>query len=275
MHKSELISFLTEIGASPRKGLSQNFLIDSAVISKIVSLAEIHPGDWVLEIGPGAGAITQEILKRDAHVYAVEKDLLFAEHLERMQTEDRRLRVECGDFLEFRVEKLLQLSPQWKVISNLPYQITAPILEVLCDHAHVFESATLVVQKEVGQRIYAKPKTKTMGALTIFVQFYAELGKNFGISAHCFYPKPGVDSMAFRMNFRQGAPPVDPQVFFPVVRRAFQQRRKMLASSLKEVVPHLGEVLEKVGISPKARPEELSLEEWVLVVKEKVVVRAI
>ena len=264
MRKSDLLAFLSTIQAAPRKSLSQNFLIDTGIIAKIVTLADIHPGDAVLEIGPGAGAITEQLLAKGAHVMAIEKDKLFAEHLKRFQTNDQRLQVVCTDFLEFPLDSLPKTS--WKVVSNLPYQITAPILGILCENGHRFTSATLVVQKEVEERIIAKPKTKTMSALSIFVQFYTEFVRSFPISSNCFYPKPSVESMALRLNFKHTLPPIDPTFFFPIVRKAFQQRRKMLSSSLKVLHSALGDLLQTLGISSKARPEELSLDDWIKLV---------
>lgn len=264
--KSDLLAFLAKHHLTPRKSLSQNFLVDSATIAKMVSLAEIGPGDHVLEIGPGAGAITQELLDKGAHVYAIEIDSLFAQHLTRLQTPDNRLHVECADFLTFPITQLRALNPTWKVVSNIPYQITAPILEVLCDNRELFMSATLVMQKEVGDRISAEPRTKLMGSLTIFVRFYTEFKGAFPISATSFYPKPDVESTALRLDFKHEAPPIDPKMFFPIVRKAFQQRRKMLTTSLKAMCPNIGKALEEAGLSLKARPEELSLEEWILLV---------
>jgi len=268
--KSDLLAFLAKHHLTPRKSLSQNFLIDSAVIAKMVSLAEIGSGDWVLEIGPGAGAITQQLLDKGAHVYAIEIDSLFADHLARLQTSDKRLQVTCADFLTFPIAQLRALSSTWKVVSNIPYQITAPILEVLCDNTELFTSATLVMQKEVADRICAKPRTKMMGSLTIFVRFYTEFIGAFPISAASFYPKPDIESTALRLDFKHEPPPIDPKVFFPIVRKAFQQRRKMLTTSLKTIYPNIGKALEGAGLSTKARPEELSLEEWTqLVVRDK------
>ncbi len=266
--KSDLLAFLAKHRLAPRRSLSQNFLVDAAVIKKLVSLAEIGPEDWVLEIGPGAGAITQELLARGAHVYAIEIDSLFAGHLSRLQTPDNRLHVACADFLTFPIATLRALSPTWKVVSNIPYQITAPILEVLCEAAGLFQSATLILQKEVGDRICAKPRTKLMGSLTLFVRFYTEFIGAFSISAASFYPKPDVESMALRLDFKHEPPPINPAVFFPIVRKAFQQRRKMLTTSLKTICPNIGKALEMAGLSTSARPEELSLEEWVLLVTQ-------
>ena len=267
MNKSTLLAFLNEIGVTPRKELSQNFLIDPTTISHMADLAEIHPGDWVLEIGAGAGAITQELLARGAHVLAIEKDRNFAHHLERMQTKDKRLHIQCCDFLQFPMSSLQTFSSTWKVVSNLPYQITAPILEILCDHAAQFTSATLIVQKEVGDRICAKPHSKIMGSLTIFLQFYSTFAGSFPISSNCFYPKPAIESMALRLDFKHTKPPIDPLFFFPIVRKAYQQRRKMLTTSLKTLYPTLGTILTSLGLSPKARPEELSLDDWLILVQ--------
>jgi 16S rRNA (adenine1518-N6/adenine1519-N6)-dimethyltransferase len=264
VNTSQLIAFLNSIGARPRKDLSQNFLINPDAIAKIVDLAEVAAGDWVLEIGPGTGAITQELLKRGAHVLAVEKDPLFAKHLQRIQTESNHLEIVCCDFLSFSIPS----QQTWKVVSNLPFQITAPILTSLCGASQQLTSATLVVQKEVGDRICAKPHSKLMGSLTIFLQFYAQLISSFPLSSDCFYPKPAVESTVLQLRFKQSQPPIDPDLFFQIVHQAFQQRRKMVTTSLKTLYPKLGKTLEKVGIPTNVRPEDLSLQEWIKIIAE-------
>ncbi len=260
MNKAELLRFLDEIGARPKRGLSQNFLIDNNVLQKIVQLAEVKPGDCVLEIGPAPGALTEQLLNAGAKVTAIEMDRTFAEHLSRFQTKDRRLTVHEGDFLDF---PLSYLSPgTWKVVANVPYHITSPILEKLCMQSAQFSSFTLMVQKEVAERIRAKPGTKALSSLTLFLQFYTEVHDAFNVSAGCFFPAPNVDSTVIRLDTRI-PPDVDPNVLFPMIRKAFQQRRKMLTSTLgKEMAP----VLEQMGLSAKARPEELSLEQWIRLV---------
>jgi len=250
MNKSQLLTFLEKIGAAPLKRLSQNFLIDSGVIQRLVKLAAIEPGDKVLEIGPGAGAITEELLKMGAHVMAVEKDRLFAQHL----PQHPHLEVHCADILEFPLEK-----KPWKVVSNLPFHITAPILGKIIP---LFQSFTLVVQKEVVDRISGKEPS----SLTIFLQFYTTFHSSFPVPASCFYPKPGVDSAVVRLNACT-PPDIDPEVLFPIVRKAFQQRRKMLSSSLRNL-GNIAGILESLDISSKARPEELSLDEWVKFAKK-------
>lgn len=259
MKRSELFDFLQQIGAKPKKGLSQNFLIDSNILHKIVALADVGPGDYILEIGPGPGALTTELLQRGAHVLAVEMDQTFAKHLHRLQTSDNRLTVICDDFLRYPLTSLP--SHHWKVVANLPYKITTPILEKLCQKAHRFTSFTIMVQKEVADRIRAHPKTKTIGSLTLFLQFYTTVHGAFLVSPHCFYPEPSVSSTVVRLDTHE-PPPVEPDLFFMLVRRAYQHRRKMIATSLKSITPNIGDALERAKISAKARPEDLSLQQW-------------
>ncbi len=261
MNKSDLLLFLEKIGASPLKSLSQNFLIDKNIIQKLVSLAAIKPGDLVLEIGSGPGAITEELLTVGAKVVAVEKDRLFSAHL----TPHPNLEVFSCDILKFSFDTL-QGGP-WKVVSNLPFHITAPIFEKLFDDAERFESFTLIVQKEVVDRIKAQPGTKQYGSLTIFLQYYTEILSTFPIPASCFYPKPAVDSAGIYLIPRKTKPRVPPEKFFPVLHKAFQQRRKMLSTSLKELYPKTAEALEAIGLNPKARPEELALNDWIRLIE--------
>ncbi len=255
---SELIPFLERIGASPRKSLSQNFLIDPNVVKKIVATADIQPGDRVFEIGPGPGALTQELLKQGATVIAVEKDPLFARELSRFEGP---LHIFPVDILEFPWETLKAHAPL-KGVANLPYHITAPILEKICEHASLFSSFTLMIQKEVADRLAAQPHTKEFGSLTLFVQFFAQITKTFRVSPGCFYPRPNVDSTVLRLDFCNVEK--DGKEMFAVIRRAFQQRRKMLRSSLQSLFPpaQVEEALRTVGVSPEARPEALSLEQW-------------
>jgi 16S rRNA (adenine1518-N6/adenine1519-N6)-dimethyltransferase len=261
LNKTELFGFLEEIGARPYKGLSQNFLVDLDVLRKIIALAEIKPGDRVLEIGPGPGSLTKELLAAGVHVFAVEKDRLFAHHLPRLQTADGRLQVRCADILEFNL--LTLPTGPFKVVANLPYNITSPILEILCKNASLFSSFTLMVQKEVADRIAAKPSTKAFGSLTLFLQFYARVYDSFLVKPGSFYPSPSVDSTVIRLDTCK-SPEIDHEVLFSFIRKAFQQRRKMLTSTLGKEV---GIVLEELHLSNKARPEELSLDQWVALVR--------
>ncbi len=219
-----------------RKQLSQNFLIDDAIIEKIVEFSEVLPGDKVLEIGPGSGAITKRLLAAGAQVIAVEKDPFLAERLR-----DPRLQIYCGDILAFPIENL---GTSLKVVSNIPFKITARILDTLCAHIDQFTSIVLIVQKEVADKIKAKPKTKAFGPLALLLQFYTTYIADFPIPRASFSPEPTVDVTAIKLRRRESLPEIDPNRFFDLVKKAFQQRRKMLAPL-------------------KKRPEELNLEEWI------------
>lgn len=262
MTYNELIKFLNEIGASPQKRLSQNFLIDQNIVHKIVHVAEVQPGDVVLEIGPGPGALTKVLLEKGAIVHAIEKDPLFANALHRFQTEDKRLNVYLSDALEFPIEKI----PFKKVIANLPYHITTPLLAKCFDSS--FVSITVMVQKEVAERIFAHEGTKTFGSLSLFARYYAELKSQFTVSPQCFYPKPTIESSVIHLC----ASPlrdVAPSHFFKIVRRAFTQRRKCLSTSLKEFASTdaIKKVLRSLSIREDARAEMLSFDNWLLFVK--------
>ncbi len=252
---SELIPFLTRIEAKPKKALSQNFLIDPNIARKIVQAAEVREGDSVLEIGPGPGSLTRVLLEAGARVFAVEIDPLFARELDRFQ--NGKLHVFQADILKFPIASL---PPSLKIIANLPYHITTPILEKL--FAHSFSSLTLMVQKEVADRMRAPSGSKTFGALSLFVQFHSHIHSTFSVPATCYYPKPQVDSTVIRLDAR-ALPPVDPVSFFNRVHKAFQQRRKMLTTSLGLPKEQVRNALTNIGIRPDARPEDLSLEQWV------------
>jgi len=251
---SDLISFLKSVDVRPRKSLSQNFLVDPNILRKIVDLAEIEPGEPVLEIGAGPGSLTSALLAKGARVYAVELDPIFAGALERFQ--NGNLNVFQADILKFPIEKLPK---NIKVVANLPYHITSPILERL--FASSFSSITIMVQKEVADRMASAPGSKDFGSLSVFVQFYSKIAGSFIVPPACFYPQPKIDSTVIRLNSTP-PPEVDPVKFFGFVHKAFQQRRKMITSSLGLPKEAVRNVLVSIGARPDARPETLSLDQW-------------
>lgn len=262
MNISELIPFLKELGTTPKKGLSQNFLIDSNIVKKIIETADIQKNDVILEIGPGPGALTSLLLDTGAHVYAIEKDPVFAKALSRLQTHDQRLTVYCADALEFPIHQI----PFNKVVANLPYHITTPLLEKCFGSS--FTSLTLMVQKEVANRLFAQSGTKDFGSLTLFAQYYATLKSHFTVSSGCFYPKPSVDSAVIHLVSH--LPPADvSEHFFPIMRRSFQQRRKMLSTSLQEFssLENIKNALKSLNLREDSRPEMLSFSQWLAFVK--------
>lgn len=253
---TELLEFLRRLGVEPKKGLSQNFLIDGNIIRKILATAEIQKGDRVLEIGPGPGALTEALLGSGAQVLAVEKDRVYAEALKRFS----EVKVFEEDIRSF---DLAQVEPHTKVVSNLPYHLTAPILTLLAPRSDLFSTVTVMVQEEVARRMTAKHKTKEYGSLTVFLNFYSKPRYAFKVSRHCFYPQPKVDSAVVRLDLKE-APPVDAKAFFTFVHTAFQQRRKMVKTTLGQQV---GPILSELGENPQARPEELSLDTFLHIFK--------
>ena len=257
---SELRAFLDSLGARAKKSLSQNFLIDGNIVKKIVQLADLQPGDTVLEIGPGPGVLTEALLHRAKRVIAVEMDRLFADALQRLSG----VEITCGDILKFDMASLPEGT---KVVANIPYHITTPIIEQMVSSRRI-HSATLMVQKELAERIVAKPATREFSSLALFVQYHAKAKLGFLVPASCFYPKPKVESAVIRLDFsgpKKFPEITDDKAFEESFRKAFQQRRKTLTASLKPLYPSESvlDALNAIKKPSTTRPEELLLEEWV------------
>lgn len=265
---SALRHFLESIGTKPTKSLSQNFLIDGNIIRNIVAGAEIQPEDIVLEIGPGPGALTEALLAAGASVIAVEKDPLLGHTLERFQ--NSKLSIYIEDILDFPVAQEIESaiegnSRKAKVVANLPYHLTTPILTKLIPENTLFSSILVMVQYEVAKRFTAPPGSKEYGSISVFLKFYSDPQLLFSVSRNCFYPSPKVDSAVVRFLLHPAPPLIEPDLFFPLVRTAFGQRRKMLRSTLSPVYgqKEVLEALHQGNISLQARPEELSLEQFI------------
>ncbi len=265
---SELRLFLNGLGVSPKKVLSQNFLIDGNIIRKIVESACVQPGDIVLEIGPGPGSLTEALLDKGVHVLAVEKDRVLARALERLKSPDNNLEIFCNDILEFPVEtvlaRYLSEGRRAKVIANLPYHLTTPILMRLISMRDTFSSLFVMVQEEVARRFTAMPGTSDYSSFTIFLNFYAALHYEFMVSRHCFFPEPNVQSAVVSLELKQPPTVSNEEQFFKTTRAAFSQRRKMLRASLRPLyaTEAITKALIDLGFDPQSRPERLSLEDW-------------
>ena len=260
---SELFRFLEDSGLRPKKALSQNLLIDQNILNKLIKEAHVSSSDLILEIGPGPGAITEKLLEIGAKVIAIELDPKMALGLKRFSKNDRFQLIE-GNILNQDLAKLTQNCP-FKVVANLPYNITSPILSHLFDANEALSEAYVFVQKEVADRITAKPGQKAYGSLSVFCDYYAETKLLFKVSAGSFMPRPKVDSAVIRLLLRKEPRSKNPEAFFKLTRQAFNHRRKTLRSSLCPLYPKedIEAALKACKLAPLARPEELSVDQLI------------
>lgn len=246
----------------PKKSLGQNFLVDPHVRKKIISACDLNKDDIVLEIGPGGGALTQEIADRVRQVFAVEKD----DHLAAQLTEQfqaTNVAIIHDDILEFSFDGLPRKT---KLIGNLPYNISTSILEKILRHREKFDVAFVTVQLEYGMRLCAVPHTKDYGSLSCFVQYHADIRKMFKIKRTAFRPIPKVDSCFLRLDIlaRPRVCVDNEELLFKIIRSSFEQRRKMIRNSLASSVGVQGidGFLTGIGIAPQLRAENLTLENY-------------
>ena len=247
------------------KKLGQNFLIDSGVVQKIVDAAEISAGDEVLEIGPGIGTLTQGLLEAGAKVTAVELDKKLPAVLAETLAGYENFKLIQGDILKVDVEKIMP--PNFKVVANLPYYITTQILLTLLEKKLPVTKIVTMVQKEVAERMTAAPNSKIYGAMTVAVQFRADVKIAFEVPPSAFLPRPEVTSAVVVCDVRESPFKVaDEEFFIKVVRAAFGQRRKTLLNSLLGagfLREKILAALEVAKILPERRAETLSIEEFV------------
>ena len=245
------------------KRLGQNFLIDSAVVEGIVEAAEISEGDDVLEIGPGIGTLTQGLLEAGANVTAVELDKKLPAVLAQTLEGYENFKLVEGDILKVNLEELM---PQnFKVVANLPYYITTQILLTLMERKLPVTKIVTMVQKEVAERMIAAPNSKAYGAMTVAVQFRADVHVAFDVPPESFTPRPEVTSSVVVCDIRESPFKVDENFFTKVVRAAFGQRRKTLLNSLIGAGFQRAAVekaLEVANIEPARRAETLTIKEF-------------
>lgn len=258
------------IKASKRYG--QNFLIDSTVLKKIIETSAIDEESMVLEIGPGLGTMTGLLCQRAGKVVAVEIDKDLIEPLKINMSGYSNFHLINADFMKLNLKKLFEENfgdKKIKVIANLPYYITSPIIMKLLEEGINIDTITLMVQKEVAQRITASPGNKDYGVLTLSVQYYAMPEIVLIVPPEAFMPMPGVDSAVIHLTMREKPPVslVDETLFFKVIKAAFNQRRKTLlnalkGSHLKLEKDEIEAILHQCGIDPTRRGETLSMDEF-------------
>ena len=255
--------------AQPSKGMGQNFLVNKAVLEKIIKTADLKLGDTVLEVGPGVGTLTQELAKNAESVIAIEKDKKMCEILNETLSDFKNVKIINGDILKTNIE----LQKKYKLVANIPYYLTSPLIRKFLENppdGKQPEEIILMVQKEVAQRICSKPPN--MSILAVSVQFYAEVKIISYIKKENFWPKPKVDSAIIKITPHKNAPLVSVELFFKIVKAGFSQPRKQLVNNLsflklandvKLTKDEIFDWLSKNKITPTQRAETLSIDDWI------------
>ncbi len=266
---------LERYGFKFSKSLGQNFLIDGNIVRKIVDEGDITSEDYIIEIGPGMGTLTEELALRAKKVVAIEIDDTLLPILDETLGKYDNVEVIHGDVLKIDIEKLIEENLNGgpvKVVANLPYYVTTPIIAKLIEDNLNLESIIVMVQKEVAERMEAGPGGKEYGSLSVFVNFYSKPEIVVKVPKTVFMPQPKIDSAVIKLEIKKELPDVDKDKFFKIVKAAFSKRRKTILNSLstygfnieKETIK---EALEKLNINVDTRAENLSVEDFIKISK--------
>lgn len=249
------------------KSLGQNFLVDDTVLDDIVSGAEVNENDFVIEIGPGVGTLTAQILKRAKRVTSIELDNDLIPILQQELGDNPNFQLIHKDALKVDFNEVIGDEESVKLVANLPYYVTTPIIVKLLKEQYNFKSLTIMIQKEVAERIDAEPNCKDYGSLSVLVQYYCNTSIVRKVPPTCFIPRPKVESIVIKLE-RLEEPRVkvkDEALMFEIVRSGFNMRRKTLWNATKSLgldKEKLEAAFENAGIDPKRRAETLSIEEF-------------
>ncbi|WP_267384277.1 16S rRNA (adenine(1518)-N(6)/adenine(1519)-N(6))-dimethyltransferase RsmA [Cyanobacterium sp. uoEpiScrs1] len=260
----------------PRKRFAQHWLRDEKILTKIIQTAQLKNSDHLLEIGPGTGVLTRRLIPNVRSTVAVELDRDLCQQLAKKLGDIDNFLLLQGDILTLDLTTQLQQFPTFhpinKIVANIPYNITSPILKrllgtIACPHHPPYNLIVLLVQKEVAQRIVARPQTKAYGALSIGMQYLAHCEYICDVPRKAFDPPPKVDSGVIRLTPRSLKIPVtNPRQLETLIKVGFANRRKMLKNNFKSIIDYdrLIFFLEQLNINPQARAEELSLSQWII-----------
>ena len=266
MKLSEMREVLASRGIQLTRSLGQNFLHDANQLARIAALGELKPSDHVIEIGPGLGPLTELLLQSGARILAIEKDRRLVEILRERFPQNPNFELLCDDALDY-LKRADRDWTDWKLVSNLPYSVASPILVELALAPQPPERLVATLQLEVVQRIMAAAGDDHYGLLSLYLQLRYAPVESFKIPSSCFFPTPDVDSGTILLRRRSDPllPPETVPIFQRLVRLAFSERRKMMAKLLKQQWPadRLADAFVRVGISPQARAETVSLEQFV------------
>ncbi|MDK2858214.1 MAG: rRNA (adenine1518-N6/adenine1519-N6)-dimethyltransferase [Verrucomicrobiota bacterium] len=257
---SVIRELLDRLGHRPNKGLGQNYLIDANILGIITAAAEISPGDRLLEIGPGLGALTEALLAAGANLTAIEKDRAMAAHL---RSHFPGLDLQEADVLDVNLNGLFA-GGITGIIANLPYSVGSRFIVNALEARPLPEKMVFMVQKEVAERLTAQPGGKTYGPLAIWSQLNYTVKNIKNVSPRCFMPAPRVWSAVVRFDKRDAPLAAVPDYarFKKLVKLCFTQRRKQIGSNLRKNAPEFFQSLEKSGMDPAVRPEQIPIEQW-------------
>ncbi|NLU42122.1 MAG: 16S rRNA (adenine(1518)-N(6)/adenine(1519)-N(6))-dimethyltransferase RsmA [Firmicutes bacterium] len=270
-------SLMRRHGIHPRKRFGQNFLVNQAVVESILESAELSSTDVVIEIGSGLGLLTSELASRSGLVLAVEIDRELYAILDAELSSAGNVLLLNTDILQVDIPKLLArpdvAATKAKVVANLPYNITTPVLTKLVENRNSLDRAVVMVQKEVAERVAASPGSKAYGSLSVFVQFYADVGLVMVVPPDCFIPEPSVHSAVLRIDFLQKPRfDVEASALSQVVGAAFGMRRKILKNALRSL-PGIDDrsldlLFARTAIDPGCRAETLALDDFATLSRE-------
>lgn len=269
--REETIAILNKYGLRANKKLGQNFLINEEIIHSIVEKAEISKEDVVLEIGPGLGSLTKELINNAKKVIAIELDSNMVDILKSRFGIFENFEIIYADVLKVNLQELIKDYESVKVVANLPYYITTPIIMKLLEDKLNIKSITVMVQKEVGERICSTHEDKEYGAITVSVQYYTNPSIIIDVPKDNFMPAPEVDSCVIKLNMLD-KPRVyvkDEKLFFRTIKGAFSQRRKTINNSLTCIgksKEEIANILDSLNIDSKLRAENLSIEQYAMIV---------
>lgn len=265
MDKERIKLLCRQYGIAPQKSRGQNFLVNESIVDKIIKAAKVSDRDTVLEVGPGLGVLTESLVAKAKRVVAVELDRKVLELLQANFVNNQDFELVAGDILKINLNSLKLANFGYKLISNLPYNITSHFLRVVLENSqNKPKEMILMLQKEVAERIVAK--AGEMSVLSVMVQFYSDPELLFTVPKNDFWPEPEVDSAVILFKIKQKLPNIDQKKFFQLVKIGFSSKRKQLqnnlAAGLKLKNEEVKNILSGAGFDPLVRAEDLSLDDW-------------
>ena len=266
--RTEALALIKKHGINPKKSLGQNFVVEPNSIRQIVGIAEIEPDDFVLEVGPGLGSLTRSLLEASKHVTVIEVDeTLVTVIKDSLEGYNEKLQIIHADVMDLDLERLLiARNENWNLVANLPYNIAVPLICDFLEKVTSISKMTVMVQREVADRLVAKAGQKAYGLPSLKVEYYAEVKKIVDVPPTVFLPKPKVESSVVQIKRRENKITTDADILFGLAKRAFNQRRKMLRKSLKEVLD--SDDFDASAVDSMIRAEDVTLDNWVSLTRQ-------